>query len=80
MDLLRPFESEEMEMSPANEAVGNVRNNGPETLNSEDLISRRVYFFGAANQPGGMFRCSVSGFSMGPSGCFLANCTAASNP
>lgn len=31
-DLLRPFESEMMEMSPANPLVGNVRNNGPEML------------------------------------------------
>ena len=34
IDLLRPFESEEMEMAPANPLVGNVRNNGPEMLNS----------------------------------------------
>jgi putative SOS response-associated peptidase YedK len=34
VDLLRPFESDGMEMSPANQAVGNVRNNGPEMLNS----------------------------------------------
>jgi len=34
IDLLRPFESEDMEMSPANPLVGNVRNNGPEMLNS----------------------------------------------
>lgn len=34
VDLLRPFESDQMEMSPANQAVGNVRNNGPEMLNS----------------------------------------------
>jgi putative SOS response-associated peptidase YedK len=34
LDLLRPFESEEMQMSPANQGVGNVRNNGPEMLNS----------------------------------------------
>jgi putative SOS response-associated peptidase YedK len=33
-DLLRPFESEDMEMRPANPLVGNVRNNGPEMLNS----------------------------------------------
>jgi len=32
LDLLRPYESEEMEMSKANPAVGNVRNNGPEML------------------------------------------------
>jgi putative SOS response-associated peptidase YedK len=34
IDLMRPFESEKMEMSPANPLVGNVRNNGPEMLNS----------------------------------------------
>lgn len=34
VDLLRPFESDQMEMSAANQAVGNVRNNGPEMLNS----------------------------------------------
>jgi putative SOS response-associated peptidase YedK len=33
-DLLRPFESEEMEMKPANPLVGNVRNNGVEMMNS----------------------------------------------
>jgi putative SOS response-associated peptidase YedK len=32
VDLLRPFDAEEMEMKPANPAVGNVRNNGPEML------------------------------------------------
>ncbi len=34
VDLLRPFEAAEMEMTPANPLVGNVRNNGPEMLNS----------------------------------------------
>ena len=34
VDLMRPFESEEMHMAPANPLVGNVRNNGPEMLNS----------------------------------------------
>jgi putative SOS response-associated peptidase YedK len=34
IDLLRPYESEEMELVPANPLVGNVRNNGPEMLNS----------------------------------------------
>ncbi len=33
-DLMRPFESEEMQIAPANPLVGNVRNNGPEMLNS----------------------------------------------
>jgi putative SOS response-associated peptidase YedK len=32
--LLRPFDSDAMEMTPANQLVGNVRNNGPEMLNS----------------------------------------------
>lgn len=32
LDLLRPFESEEMEMFEANPKVNNVRNNGPELL------------------------------------------------
>lgn len=32
VDLLRPFDAEEMEMRPANPAVGNARNNGPEML------------------------------------------------
>ena len=34
IDLLRPYESEEMTMYPCNTAVGNVRNNGPEMLNA----------------------------------------------
>jgi putative SOS response-associated peptidase YedK len=34
IDLMRPFESEDMQMNPANPLVGNVRNNGPEMLNS----------------------------------------------
>jgi putative SOS response-associated peptidase YedK len=33
-DLLRPFNSEAMDAGPANPLVGNVRNNGPEMLNS----------------------------------------------
>jgi putative SOS response-associated peptidase YedK len=32
IDLLRPFDSDEMEMHPANPAEGNYRNNGPEML------------------------------------------------
>jgi putative SOS response-associated peptidase YedK len=32
VDLLRPYDADEMEMTPANPAVGNVRNNGPEML------------------------------------------------
>jgi putative SOS response-associated peptidase YedK len=34
VDLLRPFESEAMAAQPCNPLVGNVRNNGPEMLNS----------------------------------------------
>jgi putative SOS response-associated peptidase YedK len=34
VDLLRPFDSDDMAMAPANKLVGNVRNNGPEMLNS----------------------------------------------
>jgi putative SOS response-associated peptidase YedK len=34
IDLLRPYEADEMRMTVANRAVGNVRNNGPEMLNS----------------------------------------------
>ena len=34
IDLLRPYESDKMRMTPANRLVGNVRNNGPEMLNS----------------------------------------------
>jgi len=34
IDLLRPFDAENMQAAPANVLVGNVRNNGPEMLNS----------------------------------------------
>lgn len=34
IDLLRPYESDGMRMTEANRLVGNVRNNGPEMLNS----------------------------------------------
>lgn len=34
LDLLRPYTAEEMEAHTANQAVGNVRNNSPELLNS----------------------------------------------
>ncbi len=34
IDLLRPFESDDMKASACNPLVGNVRNNGPEMLNS----------------------------------------------
>ncbi len=32
LDLLRPYESEQMELYEANPKVGNVRNNGPEMM------------------------------------------------
>jgi putative SOS response-associated peptidase YedK len=32
IDLLRPYESDEMEMYEANPKVGNIRNNGPEMM------------------------------------------------
>jgi putative SOS response-associated peptidase YedK len=32
-DLLHPFDADKMKMTPANPAVGNWRNNGPEMLN-----------------------------------------------
>lgn len=35
IDLLRPFDSEAMKSAPCNPKVGNVRNNGPEMLNSK---------------------------------------------
>ena len=34
LDLLRPYEAEDMTISACNPLVGNVRNNGPEMLNS----------------------------------------------
>ncbi len=34
IDLMRPFESEDMQMAPADRQVGNPRNNGPEMLKS----------------------------------------------
>ena len=34
INLMRPFESEDMNVNPANPLVGNVKNNGPEMLNS----------------------------------------------
>jgi hypothetical protein len=33
-DLLCPYEADAMKMGPVNQKVGNVRNNGPEMLNS----------------------------------------------
>ena len=38
LDLLRPYESEKMEMYEANPKVNNVRNNGPEML----LVAERA--------------------------------------
>jgi len=34
VDLLRPYEADEMQATPCNPKVGNVKNNGPEMLNS----------------------------------------------
>jgi putative SOS response-associated peptidase YedK len=34
IDLLRSYEADEMQAAPCNAQVGNVRNNGPEMLNS----------------------------------------------
>ena len=39
LDLLRPFESEEMDMFAANPKVGNVRNNGPELMRAAALAA-----------------------------------------
>lgn len=36
VDLLRPYPAENMSATPCNQAVGNVRNNGPEMLLSND--------------------------------------------
>jgi putative SOS response-associated peptidase YedK len=41
LDLLRPFESEAMEMYKANLNVGNVRNSGPEMLRAERAAEAR---------------------------------------
>lgn len=34
IDLLKPYESEDMVTRPANPLVGNIRNDGPDMLNS----------------------------------------------
>lgn len=39
LDLLRPYESDEMEMHEANPKVGNVRNNGPELMRKAEIAS-----------------------------------------
>lgn len=39
LDLLRPLESDEMEMFEANPKVGNVRNNGPELMRKAEIAS-----------------------------------------
>jgi putative SOS response-associated peptidase YedK len=39
VDLLHPFDSGKMKMLPANPAVGNVNNNGPEMLDEPDSLS-----------------------------------------
>jgi putative SOS response-associated peptidase YedK len=42
VDLLRPYESENMAASPCNPLVGNVRNNGPEMLDNIDREPRNL--------------------------------------
>ncbi len=39
LDLLRPYESEEMEVHEANLKVGNIRNNGPEMMRAAAAAS-----------------------------------------
>ena len=39
VDLLHPFDSDKMQMLPANPAVGNANNNGPEMLDEPDSLS-----------------------------------------
>ena len=39
LDLLRPFESEAMEMHKADPRVNNVRNNGPELLRQAEIAT-----------------------------------------
>jgi putative SOS response-associated peptidase YedK len=39
IDLLHPFDSDKMKMLPANPAVGNANNNGPEMLDEPDSLS-----------------------------------------
>jgi hypothetical protein len=39
IDLLHPFDSDKMKMLPANPAVGNANNNGPEMLDEADSLS-----------------------------------------
>jgi putative SOS response-associated peptidase YedK len=40
IDLLRPFESEEMEVYEANPKVNNVRNNGPEMMKAAERAAQ----------------------------------------
>ena len=40
LDLLRPFESEEMEVYEANPKVNNVRNNGPEMMRAATVAAQ----------------------------------------
>jgi len=44
IDLLRPFPAEDMQTAPANQAVGNPRNNGPEMLTAppSEFLPNRV--------------------------------------
>jgi putative SOS response-associated peptidase YedK len=41
LDLLHPFDGDKMKMRPANPAVGNVRNNGPNMLDEPYSLGGR---------------------------------------
>lgn len=43
VDLLRPFDAEELALAPANVKVGNVRNNGPEMLAEETTAAPGLF-------------------------------------
>jgi hypothetical protein len=50
IDLLHPFDSDKIKMLPANPAVGNVNNNGPEMLDEPDSLSGSLLGHGNAYQ------------------------------
>jgi putative SOS response-associated peptidase YedK len=54
LDLLKPYESEEMEMFEANPKVGNIRNNGPEMLKKAIDAAESGALMAPAN-----YRCAV---------------------
>jgi putative SOS response-associated peptidase YedK len=54
LDLLKPYESEEMEMFEANPKVGNIRNNGPEMLKKAIDAAESGALMAPAN-----YRCTV---------------------